>query len=113
MTDMEFVQREGAQAEITEVTESGWIGFTDKYWMTTLVPGSGQPFTAVSRYVEGADIYQTEARLPAVNVAPGETVETTTRLFAGAKEWETIRNYEREKASTGSSTPSTGAGSSS
>ncbi|RFU12955.1 membrane protein insertase YidC [Rhodobacteraceae bacterium W635] len=97
MTDMEFVQREGAQAEITEVTESGWIGFTDKYWMTTLVPGSGQPFTAVSRYVEGADIYQTEARMPAVNVAPGETVETTTRLFAGAKEWETIRNYEREE----------------
>ena len=91
MADMDFVQREGAQAEVTEVTESGWIGFTDKYWMTTLVPGSGQPFTAVSRYVPGSEIYQTEARLPAVTVAPGETAESTTRLFAGAKEWETIR----------------------
>ena len=101
MTDMDFVQREGAQAEITEVTDSGWIGFTDKYWMTTLVPGSGQPFTAVSRYVPGSEIYQTEARLPAVTVAPGETAESTTRLFAGAKEWETIRRYENEEGIDG------------
>ena len=101
MTDMDFVQREGAQAEVTEVTESGWIGFTDKYWMTTLVPGSGQPFTAVSRYVPGSEIYQTEARLPAVTVAPGETAESTTRLFAGAKEWETIRRYENEEGIDG------------
>ena len=101
MTDMDFVQREGAQAEITEVTESGWIGFTDKYWMTTLVPGSGQPFTAVSRYVEGSEIFQTEARMPAVSVAPGDTFETTTRLFAGAKEWETIRRYENEDGVAG------------
>jgi len=101
MADMDFVQREGAQAEVTEVADSGWIGFTDKYWMTTLVPGSGQPFTAVSRYVPGAEIYQTEARLPAVTVTPGETSEITTRLFAGAKEWETIRNYENEEGIDG------------
>lgn len=92
--DLDFIQREGANAEITEVTEEGWIGFTDKYWMATLIPEELQPFTAVTRYVAAADIYQTEARLPALDVAPGETVEQTTRLFAGAKEWETIRNYQ-------------------
>ncbi|MGV6888545.1 membrane protein insertase YidC [Rhodophyticola sp. SM2404] len=92
--DLDFIQREGANAEITEVTEEGWIGFTDKYWMATLIPEELQPFTAVTRYVATADIYQTEARLPALDVAPGETVERTTRLFAGAKEWETIRDYQ-------------------
>jgi YidC/Oxa1 family membrane protein insertase len=96
MPDLDFVEREGARAEVTEVTEQGWIGFTDKYWMTTLVPEAGQPFTAVTRYVAGADIYQTEARLPAVTVEPGQTVERSTRLFAGAKEWATIRNYQNE-----------------
>jgi len=96
MPDLDFVEREGARAEVTEVTDEGWIGFTDKYWMTTLVPEAGQPFTAVSRYVAGADIYQTEARLPTVTVAPGQTVERSTRLFAGAKEWETIRNYQND-----------------
>ena len=64
--------------------------------MTTLIPEAGQPFTAVSRYVASAEIYQTEARLPAVTVEPGQTVERSTRLFAGAKEWETIRNYQNE-----------------
>jgi YidC/Oxa1 family membrane protein insertase len=39
--------------------------------------------------------------------------EVTTLLFAGAKEWETIRDYRTRAASTGSSTRSTGAGSSS
>ena len=101
IADLEFVQREGSPAEVTEVTGSGWIGFTDKYWMTSLVPGAGQPFTAVTRYVPGAEIYQTETRLPAVTVAPGETAESTTRLFAGAKEWETIRRYEAEEGIDG------------
>jgi YidC/Oxa1 family membrane protein insertase len=94
VTELDFIERERAQAEVLQVEDNGWIGFTDKYWMTTLIPGDGQPFTAVTRYVESADIYQTEARLPAISVEPGATGEVTTQLFAGAKEWETIRTYQ-------------------
>jgi YidC/Oxa1 family membrane protein insertase len=94
VTELDFVERERAQAEVVQVEDNGWIGFTDKYWMTTLIPGDGQPFTSVTRYVVSADIYQTEARLPVVSVAPGGTGEVTTQLFAGAKEWETIRDYQ-------------------
>lgn len=88
------VEREGARAEVIDVTANGWIGFTDKYWMTTLIPPPGEAFTAVAKYVAGADIYQTEARHPAVTVAPGASASATTMLFAGAKEWETIRSYQ-------------------
>ena len=28
--------------------------------------------------------------------APGETASVSTRLFAGAKEWETIRHYQNQ-----------------
>ena len=94
--DLDFVQREAAAAEIVEVEGDGWIGFTDKYWMTTLIPGAGQAFSSVTKYVESADIYQTEARMPAMTVEAGRTAEVTTQLFAGAKEWETIRNYQNE-----------------
>jgi len=94
--DFGFVEREGARAEVEDVAANGWIGITDHYWMTTLIPEPGQPFTAVAKYVANADIYQTEARLPPVTVAPGETVSRTTHLFAGAKEWETIREYQNE-----------------
>ncbi|MFW5654089.1 MAG: membrane protein insertase YidC [Roseicyclus sp.] len=96
VTDLDFVDRERAQAEVVPVEANGWIGFTDKYWMTTLIPGDGQPFTSVTRYVASADIYQTEARLPVVSVAPGGSGEVSTQLFAGAKEWETIRDYQND-----------------
>ncbi|WP_312531087.1 membrane protein insertase YidC [Paracoccus sp. (in: a-proteobacteria)] len=82
-------------AEITEVSENGWIGFTDKYWMTTLAPAPGSSFTAVVKYAPGADIYQTEARMPMVTAAPGATVSTSSYLFAGAKVWETINGYQQ------------------
>ncbi|MCB2137234.1 MAG: membrane protein insertase YidC, partial [Rhodobacteraceae bacterium] len=87
------VDREG-QADVAEVTADGWIGFTDKYWMTTLAPAAGQAFKSVVKYVPGSDIYQTEARLPVMDIAPGTTVEAATRLFAGAKEWEAIKGYQ-------------------
>ena len=101
MPDMEFVDREAARADIIDVAANGWIGFTDKYWMTALIPAPGQQFQSVAKYVASADIYQTETRLPTQTVAPGETVEVQTFLFAGAKEWETIRNYEANKGILG------------
>ena len=87
---------EGAHADITDVTGNGWIGFGDKYWMTTLIPAAGQPFKAVQKYVATSDVYLTETRYPALTVAPGAKAEVTSRLFAGAKEWETIRTYQND-----------------
>ena len=93
--------KEGYPAEVVEATTDGWIGFTDHYWMTTLVPEQGKPYTAVTKYVPGSDIYQAEVRQPVMTVAPGAKAETSTRLFAGAKEWETIRNYQNKDGIAG------------
>ncbi|PIE11618.1 MAG: membrane protein insertase YidC [Rhodobacterales bacterium] len=76
-----------------EVQETGWTGFTDKYWMTTLIPDAGA-FRSVARHA--ADIYRIETLRPSVTVAPGETASSSERVFAGAKEWETIRAYENQ-----------------
>ncbi len=101
VAELPQVAREGALAEVREAATDGWIGFTDKYWMTTLIPAQGKPFTSVTKYVPGADIYQTETREPLLTVAPGAEVETTSRLFAGAKEWVTIRAYQNDGAIEG------------
>ena len=92
-TPEEF-SRWGANASVFEATESGWVGFTDHYWMTMLIPEQGAPFTSVVQYLQGEDVYRSAARMPTVEVAPGTTEEITTQVFAGAKEWETIRDYE-------------------
>ena len=91
-----LVEREAANATVVDATKDGWIGFTDHYWMTTLIPEQGKPWTAVTKYVPGADIFQAEMRQPVLTVAPGATATTATRLFAGAKEWETIRAYQND-----------------
>ncbi len=96
MPDMDFSQRENARLDVQEVSANGWIGFTDKNWMTTLAPTPGTAFTSVAKFVANGQIYQTEARLPTRTVAAGETVEVETYLFSGAKEWEAIRGYERD-----------------
>ena len=98
VADLPLVEREGAQATVVEAQTDGWIGFTDKYWMTVLVPEQGKPFTSVTKFVPQANIYQTETRQAVVAVAPGETVTSTQRLFAGAKRWETIRAYQNDGA---------------
>ncbi len=79
-----------------EVQQNGWIGWTDHYWMTTLIPEQGAPFRATVRHFDNRDIYQAEAIMPAESVAAGASTTVTTRFFAGAKEWEAIRHYENE-----------------
>ncbi len=88
--------RWGANAEVVEAESNGWIGFTDHYWMTTLIPDQTQPFTSILKYDQTRDIYTSEARLPAVEVAAGQTATYSTQFFAGAKEWSTIREYQNQ-----------------
>lgn len=92
----DFATSEGAGVvEKIKVEESGWIGFSDKYWMTTLLPAPGQTFTAAAKYTSSSDTYQTDMRLPLMDVPAGGSAEISTSLFAGAKEWETINGYEK------------------
>jgi YidC/Oxa1 family membrane protein insertase len=93
IAELDPVEREG-RAKVFEVDSNGWLGFTDKYWMTTLAPAPGQSFTGVVKYAEGAEIYQTEARFPMQTVQPGTQWAGQSYLFAGAKVWEVIRSYE-------------------
>lgn len=96
VADLDVDEREGLPLQATDAVSDGWIGFTDHYWMTTLVPEQGKPFKAVLKYVPTADLYQAEVRQPVVTLAPGATETSTIRVFAGAKEWATIRAYGNE-----------------
>ena len=88
-------ERERTQADRVDVTEGGWIGYTDHYWMTTIIPSAGA-FRSVSKYFESRDLYQAEAVMEPQTVAAGGSASVETRLFVGAKEWETIRAYQNE-----------------
>ncbi|MDP7668752.1 MAG: membrane protein insertase YidC [Rhodospirillales bacterium] len=90
--DYDDLQDEGA---ITETTKGGWIGITDKYWLTALVPDQqaevGTRF--LHRLADGDDRYQVDFLRPALDVPAGGTADATSRLFAGAKEVALLDGY--------------------
>jgi YidC/Oxa1 family membrane protein insertase len=72
----------------------GWIGFTDKYWLSALVPDQNTAYTAQFRKGAGTQ-YQADYSLNPVIVQPGKSITQTSRLFVGAKEVKTLQTYER------------------
>ena len=94
MPEFDINPKERAPAEVVQVAEGGWIGFTDHYWMTTIVPQGA--FKSVAKYDINNDIYLTEAVQPTQTIAPGTTISVTSQFFAGPKEWEVIREYQNE-----------------
>jgi YidC/Oxa1 family membrane protein insertase len=74
-------------------SNGGWLGFTDKYWLTALAPVGNAPISASLRKSQSVGYQADYADAPVV-VAPGQTVEEHTRLFAGAKELDTLKTYE-------------------
>ncbi|MBA2126291.1 membrane protein insertase YidC [Hyphomicrobium methylovorum] len=78
----------------------GWLGITDKYWGTSLVPDQKQPYRAMysalaARDPAGKDAFQTDYLRGAVTVAPGARKGVEGHLYAGAKQATLIDGYER------------------
>ncbi|MCB2073137.1 MAG: membrane protein insertase YidC [Novosphingobium sp.] len=72
--------------------KTGWIGFTDVYWLSALIPGkvsADSDFRAL-----GSGLYRADLLYKPVTVARGKQVTTETRLFAGAKESAALDRYE-------------------
>ena len=74
----------------------GWLGITDKYWLASLVPEQDMAIKAGFRHEVEGDRYQADYRGSGITVAPGQTVEVTDRLFAGAKVVTLLDHYRDE-----------------
>jgi len=73
----------------------GWLGITDKYWMTAVAPPQdGRMNGSFKAFDEnGVKGYQADYRLEPRTVAPGGAQEVTHHLFAGAKVNDIIEDY--------------------
>ena len=76
--------------------DGGWLGFTDKYWASAVIPEQTAPIEA--RYSASGtsqpEDYQADFVGAEKTIAPGASYENTTRVFAGAKEVSTIYDYQ-------------------
>jgi YidC/Oxa1 family membrane protein insertase len=79
--------------KVEKAGRTDWVGFTDIYWMSTLIPEAKVAASADFR-APGKDIFLANLFYPATEVAPGKAFTRTTRLFAGAKEMKVLDRYE-------------------
>jgi YidC/Oxa1 family membrane protein insertase len=81
----------------TDFTSTGgWLGYTDKYWLTAVVPPQNETINAQFRKTVDADKvdhYQVDYTGHPVTVPAGGTASTSTRFFAGAKELNLLQSY--------------------
>ncbi|MFL6845884.1 MAG: membrane protein insertase YidC [Allosphingosinicella sp.] len=71
----------------------GWIGFTDKYWLTALIPDQKSSVEAAFRHGSTGAFQAEFTPVPAL-VAPGSAVTYQSRFFAGAKEIDLLNRYQ-------------------
>ncbi|MGO4707171.1 membrane protein insertase YidC [Microvirga sp. 2MCAF38] len=74
----------------------GFVGITDKYWAATVVPDQAQPYKGsfTARVNPTNTVYQANVLGGGQTIQPGATVESTQRLFAGAKEVAVVDGYK-------------------
>ena len=77
--------------KIVRDASKGWLGITDKYWMTALVPEQGQNVKSTFLY---KDAYKANYILNnPTTIKPSSSNINNIRLFVAAKEVETIDAY--------------------
>ncbi len=87
------------KGEIDWPSRGGWLGITDKYWMTTFIPDQREQIDAKARVVTdpgtGIDVYEATYSGAIRAVAPGARITEVSHLFTGAKVVPTLNLYKK------------------
>jgi YidC/Oxa1 family membrane protein insertase len=91
--DVDWKTLDEDKSGVTRDSQGGWLGFTDKYWLTALAPPAGAKIEASLRKSQSG-AYQADYAGAQFLVGPGQAMSSETRLFAGAKEKALLDRYE-------------------
>ena len=92
-TEVKYKDAAKAEAATHVDGTGGWLGFTDKYWATAVIPDQAKLVTGTFQHQtqDGRDVYQTDyLSKDAVVVPAGGSATYQDQFFAGAKVVETI-----------------------
>lgn len=93
-----FTKLEDGDGAEEESGIGGWVGITQRYWMAAAIPDQDRSFTARFRTIDraGTDAYEASYVEQAQALAPGESLSSTTRIFAGAKELDVLQAVQND-----------------
>ncbi len=83
------------EKKFTANSSSGWLGITDKYWITAIVPEKNKNFKSEFIYDKNyrANFIQTEP----IQSSPNQTISSEIRVFTAAKEVAVIDSYAKNQ----------------
>ncbi|MEO8925745.1 MAG: membrane protein insertase YidC, partial [Caulobacteraceae bacterium] len=79
-------------------SKGGWLGVTDKYFMTAFIPQQNERIDGKIRAVTdaaGVDLYEAAYLAQARAIAPGAQITEVSHLFAGAKTVPVLNAYKK------------------
>ena len=93
-----FTKLEDGDGAEEESGIGGWVGITQRYWMAAAIPDQDRSFTARFRTIDRAGTPAFEASFveQAQALAPGASLTSTTRIFAGAKELDVLQAVQND-----------------
>jgi len=83
---------------IERTGQGGWMGLTSKYWLAAVAPSGTPDIRGQFRVLErpGTPVFEANYLSSPQTLAPGESIEATAYVFAGAKSASLLSRYERE-----------------
>ena len=89
----------GSKETFRKSARDGWIGITDKYWMTALLPDQKEQKTYRFVHKNTGNIgdkprFQVDMMAGSRMLSPGGVVSYENHLFAGAKKIDILESYE-------------------
>ena len=97
---LELKKIDGETAEGTfPSSEGGWWGLTDKYWMGALVPQQDRAFNATvnKKPIATGGPLEVRTESDAITLAPGASQSVQNRIFAGAKRFQVLQDYQNKE----------------
>ena len=79
---------------IEKKQQHGWLGFSDKYWLVSILPDANTSFNAKLTGFNGN--YQAHILKNKITLAPGQSISDTISLFVGAKNIDLLHKYQNQ-----------------
>ena len=82
-------------------SKGGWLGFTDKYWMSALIPDPEQSINVNYRHSNnGRDNYRAGYVGQIFEIKPNNNLAYSGKLFVGAKKLDVLSSYDEKLSIT-------------
>ena len=80
-------------------TDVGWLGFTDKYWLTALIPNQLETININHRHIKNNsnDDYRTGYAGNIIEIKEKSSVNYNGKFFAGAKVVKILNQYQNQE----------------